>query len=151
MSNIVQTDASLGEDREHSAHAKGVHATKNDSQGGEKFSEVQCPIEEWERREGEVTEDRPSIHCSRRKSSEFLRKLSVYETGGITVLQRDTQNIPSSFSDQEFLNIDRGVINPSNNGENRKYSRTVPGRIIDGEKLLAEVPTNQKGDTKLFL
>ena len=82
----VQTDASLGEDREHSAHAKGVHATKNDSQGGEKFSEVQCLIEEWERREGEVTEDRPSIHCSRRKSSKFLRKLSVYETGGSNVL-----------------------------------------------------------------
>ena len=135
---------------DHSAHTMGVHATKDDGQRGERFTDVQCLIEEWESREVEETDDRSIILCSRRKSSEFLRKFAIYETGGENVLQRGKENTHSS-SFQEFLNVDTGEINPTNQFEIRKCSRTVPGRIEDGELLLAEVPTNQRGDNRMTL
>ena len=116
----------------------------------ERFTDVQCLIEEWESREVEETDDRSIILCSRRKSSEFLRKLAIYETGGENLVRRDKENTPPS-SFQEFLNVDMGEINPTNQFEIRKCSRTVPGRIEDGELLLAEVPTNQRGDNRMTL
>ena len=52
---------------------------------------------------------------------------------------------------QEFLDIDTGGINPTNQFKSRKCSRTVPGRIKDGGQLLAKIPTNQRGDERVTL
>ena len=67
-------------------HAMGVLADRGVDMTSEMFSSVRNLVEEWERKEEEgVREDHlldlhpPSL--TRRKSSEFLKKLSIYEEG----------------------------------------------------------------------
>ena len=137
-------------DRDQSAHTMGVHATKDEGRCGEEFRNVQCLIEEWESKEVEEADDRPTISYSRRKSSDFLIKLARYETVTENVVQRGKE-ITHTSPVQEFLDIDTGGINPTNQFESRKCSRTVSGRIKDGGQLLAKIPTNQRRDKRVTL
>ena len=134
-------------------HAMGVHAGHEIKlQQEEEFTSVQSLIEDWEKREGEgeleldMTEAKPII---RRRSEEFRSKLRVYEGGGEHGIQGGGQHTPSAFLSSEFLNIDKGENNPIFKEESDML-RTVPGRIFD-EFLLAELPTNERGDEVKFL
>ena len=86
-----------------------------------------------------LSETKPVL---RRRSSEFLLKLQVYEGASENIIQRGGQNTP--FSSTEFLSIDRGDIYPNIETESDILG-TVPGRIYE-EILLAKVPTNERRD-----
>ena len=137
-------------DRDQPAHTMGVHAAKDEGQRGEEFSNVQCLIEEWESKEVEEEEDRPTMTFTRRKSSEFLIKLARYETVTEDILQRGTENT-HSLTIPEFLNVDKGGGPPSIQVKSEICSRTVPGRINTDDQLLAEIPTNERGDERDIL
>ena len=87
----------------------------------------------------DITNTKPIF---RRRSEEFRLKLQVYEGGSKPGIQGGGQHTPSAFLCSEFLDIDKGEINPTIKSDKL---RTVPGRITD-EFLLAELSTNERRD-----
>ena len=113
-----------------SARAMGVHIST------EKFTDVQRLVEEWEVREEEMLkkEEEETVFINRRKSAEFISKLSIFEGTGETGSQRSKKTSDSNL----FLTADLSC-----NNEESNYKRTVPVRICGGA-LLAKATANER-------
>ena len=118
----------------NSAQAMGVQVSI------EEFKDVQRLIEEWEVREEEMSkkEGEETVKIYRRKSAEFLSKLSIFEGVGEIGSQRSMKT--SDSNSDLFLTVDLGC---DNDKKRRNYLQTVQSRTYGG-MLLAETTANEK-------
>ena len=133
------------------AHARGVHADRGTGYiTSEVFTSVQDLVEEWERKEeeGEKVSLQPQS-VSRRKSSEFLSKLSIYEERSeeypraemCSILHTDRVNLPRLKKTESDLcavsigNLDNLLLadNPTNQGEELRGALRNKGNSGDGD------------------
>ena len=113
-------------------HAMGVHADRGGDMTSEVFTSVQNLVEEWERKEEEgVRDDLHPPSLSRRKSSEFLKKLSIYE-------ERREEN-PQADLDS-ILHTDRVEFAQVKKIKSEDKCTVSSGKSVN--LLLADNPTN---------